>query len=52
MLEVLLPDTDEARFVVLMGDALTPQDAAATRAARSGEITRFDLSLNRKEERK
>ena len=52
VLEVLLPDTDQARFVVLMGDALTPQEAAAPGAARSGEITRFDLSQSRQEERK
>jgi hypothetical protein len=50
--EVLLPDTDEARFVVLMGDALAPQDAAAKRSAGSGEIARFDLSSRRQEEKK
>jgi hypothetical protein len=50
--EVLLPDIDDARFAVLMGDPITPSRAAAGQTdatrARSGEIARFDLSQVRK----
>jgi hypothetical protein len=47
--EVLLPDVEGARYVVAMGDALAP--ATAARAARSGEIARFDLSSKLEEKK-
>ncbi|HVH57827.1 MAG TPA: hypothetical protein VM791_16300 [Vicinamibacterales bacterium] len=50
--EVLLPDIDDARFAVLMGDPITPSRTGAGQTdatrARSGEIARFDLSQVRK----
>jgi hypothetical protein len=50
--EVLLPDVDGARFAVFVGDPIaptkTPAAQADARRARSGEITRFDLSQVRK----
>jgi len=50
--EVLLPDADDARFAVLMGEAIAPTPTGAKSAdatqARSGEIARFDLSQVRK----
>ena len=50
--EVLLPDVDDARFAVLMGEpfaASAPGGKQTQRTrARSGEIERFDLSQVRK----
>ena len=50
--EVLLPDVDGARFAVLVGDPIAPSKtrppSRTPRRARSGEITRFDLSQVRK----
>lgn len=50
--EVLLPDIEGAQYAVVMGDALAPpKGAAPARAARSGEIARFDLSSSLKEKK-
>ena len=50
--EVLLPDVDDARFAVLMGEAIqtTPSATRSGDASqvRSGEIARFNLSEVRK----
>jgi len=47
--EVLLPDTDDARVAVLVGDPIDRPKPGARAAARSGEIARFDLSQRPKE---
>ncbi len=50
--EVLLPDVEGARYVVVMGDALAAsKDATTASATRSGEIARFDLSASLKEKK-
>jgi hypothetical protein len=41
--EVLLPDTDDAKSVILMGRPLTPPKRKPKRAKASGEIARFEL---------
>jgi hypothetical protein len=41
--EVLLPDMDGAKWVVLMGEPLIPPKRKAKRAEGSGELARFEL---------
>jgi len=41
--EVLLPDEDDAKSVVLMGNPLVPAKGKAKRPAASGELARFDI---------
>jgi hypothetical protein len=41
--EVLLPDVDDAKEVVLMGEPLIPPKRKAKRAEGSGELARFEL---------
>ncbi|CAG0958363.1 hypothetical protein [Geobacter sp.] len=41
--EVLLPDEDDARSVVLMGNPLVPAKGKAKHPAASGELARFEI---------
>lgn len=42
--EVLLPDEDDARSVVLMGSPLVPAKGKAKRPAASDELARFEIT--------
>lgn len=41
--EVLLPDEDDAKSVVLMGDPLVPTKGTAKRSEASGELAQFEI---------
>jgi hypothetical protein len=43
MFEVLLPDVDDAKAVVLMGDPLIQAKGKARRAEAAGELARFEI---------
>ena len=46
--EVLLPDEDDAKSVVLMGNPPVPAKGKATRPEASGELARFEIPGRRK----